>query len=374
VASSVQGVEVSELLSPRRLIPSAPLSTKISVSDIEKYLAAGDIIDVRSPGEFAEDFIPGAVNHPVLDDDERAAVGTVNKQQSPFEAKRMGAALVTKNIGDMIAQHFATKPKDWAPLIYCWRGGKRSGVTTYLLREIGFNAVQLDGGYKAFRARVNDDLLTLPRKFRYVTLCGCTGTGKTVLLHALARAGAQVIDLEGLANHRGSLLGAMTEPQPSQKRFDSLLWAALRALDPARPVFVESESKKIGLVQMPDSMRETMAAGRCAWLDVPLESRVAHIRSEYINFVNDPVALVDKLEPIRALRGAKLLGEWRNFAESRDVDALFASLMVDHYDPLYTKAMANNYPNLAAARHIKLSRVDEASLARAATELISAFS
>jgi tRNA 2-selenouridine synthase len=354
--------------------PEVSAANKIPVSDIEKYLISGDIIDVRSPGEFAEDFIPSAINHPVLDNDERAAVGTINKQQSPFEAKRMGAALVTKNIGDMIALHFSEKPKEWAPLIYCWRGGKRSGVTTYLLREIGFNAVQLDGGYKAFRGRVNDDLLTLPRKFRYVTLCGCTGTGKTVLLHALSRAGAQVIDLEGLANHRGSLLGAMTEPQPSQKRFDSLLWATLRTLDPARPVFVESESKKIGLVQMPDSMRETMAARQCAWLNVPLEGRVAHIRSEYTNFVNDPVALVDKLEPIRALRGAKLLGEWRELAESRDVDALFASLMVDHYDPLYTKAIANNYPNLGVARHVELPRVDDATLARAAATLIAAFS
>jgi tRNA 2-selenouridine synthase len=361
------------LLTERRLAPSAPFSAKVDVFEIEKYLVSGEIIDVRSPGEFSEDFIPGAVNHPVLDNDERAAVGTVNKQQSPFEAKRMGAALVSKNIGVMIAQHFATKPKDWAPLIYCWRGGKRSGVTTYLLREIGFNAVQLDGGYKAFRGRVNDDLQSLPRKFRYVTLCGCTGTGKTVLLHALARAGVQTIDLEGLANHRGSLLGAMTEPQPSQKRFDSLLWAALRALDPARPVFVESESKKIGLVQMPDSMREAMAVGQCVWLDVPLASRVAHIRSEYTNFVKDPVALVDKLEPIRALRGAKLLGQWRSFAESRDVDALFASLMVDHYDPLYTKAMANNYGDRRLAHRISLIDVSTASLDHAASALARSY-
>ncbi|MGL5002943.1 MAG: tRNA 2-selenouridine(34) synthase MnmH, partial [Casimicrobium sp.] len=273
-------------------------SNKINVNDIAPYLASGDIIDVRSPGEYAEDFIPGAKNHPVLDNDERAQVGTINKQQSPFEAKRFGAALVTKNIGDMIATHFANKPKDWSPLIYCWRGGKRSGVTTHILREIGFNAVQLDGGYKAFRGRVNEDLPLLSKKFRYVTICGCTGTGKTALLHALARAGSQTIDLEGIAKHRGSLLGDLpNEPQPSQKRFDTLLWAQLAKLDPSKPVFVESESKKIGLVQMPDAMRETMAEGECVWLDGPIAARVAHIRNDYAHFVNDPLALVEKLQP-----------------------------------------------------------------------------
>ncbi len=348
-------------------------STKISVDHIDEYLASGDIIDVRSPGEFAEDFIPGAVNHPVLDNDERAAVGTVNKQQSPFEAKRMGAALVIKNIGDMIATHFSTKPKDWSPLIYCWRGGKRSGVTAYLLREIGYNAVQLDGGYKAFRGRVNAELETLPTKFRYVTLCGCTGTGKTALLWALSIAGAQIIDLEGLANHRGSLLGATDTPQPSQKRFDTLLWNALRALDPARPVFVESESKKIGLVQMPESMRVAMKSGDCAWIDVPLEARVAHIRREYANFVADPHALVDKLEPLKPLRGAKLLGEWRAQAEAKDIDALFASLMVDHYDPLYTAAIKSNYANLGAAETVRLEHVSATALDQAARVLRKRF-
>ncbi len=343
-------------------------SNKINVNDIAPYLASGDIIDVRSPGEYAEDFIPGAMNHPVLDNDERAQVGTINKEQSPFEAKRFGAALVTKNIGDMIATHFADKPKDWSPLIYCWRGGKRSGVTTHILREIGFNAVQLDGGYKAFRGRVNEDLPLLSKKFRYVTICGCTGTGKTALLHALARTGAQTIDLEGIAKHRGSLLGDLpNEPQPSQKRFDTLLWAQLSALDPSKPVFVESESKKIGLVQMPDAMRESMALGECVWLDVPIAARVAHIRNDYAHFVHQPLALVEKLQPLKALRGAKLLDQWRSQAEAGDIDSLFTSLMIDHYDPLYTSAIAKNYPNLARARRVTLDPTDAPSLSDAAT-------
>jgi tRNA 2-selenouridine synthase len=350
-------------------------SNKINVNDIAPYLASGEIIDVRSPGEYAEDFIPGAKNHPVLDNDERAQVGTINKEQSPFEAKRLGAALVTKNISDMIATHFANKPKDWSPLVYCWRGGKRSGVTTHILREIGFNAVQLDGGYKAFRGRVNDDLPLLSKRLNYITICGVTGTGKTALLHALARAGAQTIDLEGLAKHRGSLLGDLpNESQPSQKRFDTLLWSKLQSLDPAKPVFVESESKKIGLVQMPEAMRETMAMGECVWLDVPIAARVAHIRNDYAHFVCDPLALVEKLQPLKALRGAKLLDQWQSQASSNDVDALFASLMVDHYDPLYTSAIAKNYPHLSRARRIAFDPNDPFARDEAARSLVKATS
>ncbi len=349
-------------------------ANKITVTEIAPYIQREEIIDVRSPGEYAEDFIPGAKNHPVLDNDERAQVGTINKQQSPFEAKRFGAALVSKNIGDMIATHFASKPKDWSPLVYCWRGGKRSGVTTHILREIGFNAVQLDGGYKAFRGHVNEELPLLSRRFNYVTICGVTGTGKTALLHALDRAGAQTVDLEGIAKHRGSLLGDLPdEPQPSQKRFDTLLWAKLSSLDPNKPVFVESESKKIGLLQMPEAMRERMKTGECVWLDVPLSARVMHIRNDYAHFVSDPLALVGKLEPLRPLRGTKLLESWQRQAESRDIDALFGSLMVDHYDPLYTKAISKNYVNLSRAERVSLAHVDIEQLSAAADQLTTRF-
>lgn len=346
----------------------------VSADAIDPWLVSGaTIIDARSEGEYAEDFIPGAINHPVLDNDERARVGTVNKVESPFAAKRVGAPLVVRNIADMVERHFAHQPKDWAPLVYCWRGGKRSGTLTWLLREIGFDARQLSGGYKAFRARVHAELPTLAQRYRYVTICGCTGTGKTALLGALAQAGAQVLDLEGLANHRGSLLGARDTPQPTQKRFDTLLWNTLRGLDPARPVFVESESKKIGLVQMPEVMRETMAAGDCVWLDVPLPARVTHIRSEYAHFVSDPAALVEKLQPLKTLRGAKQLQAWQHMADTGDIDALFASLMVDHYDPLYTSAIERNYAKLGEAPRLTMNDVSSAQLVSAARDLRSRF-
>ena len=383
----------------------APNAATVTAFDLEHY---AHIIDARSEGEYAEDFIPGAVNHPVLSNDQRARVGRLNKVASAFEAKRMGAALVSRNIADMLEQHFADKPRDWAPLVYCWRGGKRSRSLTLVLREIGFKAEQLDGGYKAYRARVANELTELPKRFQYVTICGCTGTGKTALLLALRDAGAQVIDLEGLANHKGSLLGenllpaAMVQkasfagtpppspqppasagagstplggggisPQPTQKRFDSLLWSTLRSLDPARPVFVESESKKIGLVQMPESMREQMAAGECVWLDVPVAARVAHLRGEYDHFVNDPALLMHKLAPLKALRGGEMLSRWQALAGAGNIDGIVESLLIDHYDPLYITAIRRNYPKLATARQVTINALTPSALRDAATALAS---
>ena len=349
---------------------ATPNPGSVTVADLDLY---GDIIDARSEGEYAEDFIPGAKNHPVLNNEERARVGTVNKVDSPFAAKRMGAALVSRNIAAMLEAHFADKPRDWAPLIYCWRGGKRSRSLTLVLREIGFKAVQLEGGYKAYRARVATELIELPKAFHYVTICGCTGTGKTALLHALRDAGAQVIDLEGLANHKGSLLGeSVTAPQPTQKRFDSSLWAELRTLDPTRPVFVESESKKIGLVQMPESMREQMAAGECVWLDVPVAARVLHLRGEYEHFVADPALLMKKLAPLKALRGGEMLERWQALADAGDIDGVVQSLLVDHYDPLYTTAIKRNYPRLTAAHHVTLESLTPAALRHAAEAIVAA--
>lgn len=348
----------------------------ITVDQLDAFLASGaDIIDARSEGEYAEDFIPGATSHPVLNNEERAHVGTVNKALSPFAAKRIGAALVSRRIADMLEQHFADKPRDWGPLIYCWRGGKRSGSLTLVLRQIGFKAVQLEGGYKAYRVRVAAELTEMPRQFNYVTVCGCTGTGKTALLHALRNAGAQVIDLEGLANHKGSLLGeSVIAPQPSQKRFDSLLWAVLRALDPSRPVFVESESKRIGLVQMPDAMRERMATGQCVWLDVPVPERVSHLRGEYEHFVANPALLMKKLAPLKALRGAETLAQWQTFADQGAVDPLVESLLLDHYDPLYTTAIRRNYPNLPAAFQLHIESLTPSALADGAARLCAHFS
>lgn len=222
------------------------------------------IVDARSPAEFAEDRLPGAVNWPTLDDGERQVVGTIYKQTSPFDARKLGAAMASRNIATHIERELADKARDWQPLVYCWRGGQRSGSLALVLGQIGFRVHLLAGGYRAFRKSVIAALETLPAALELRVICGTTGSGKSRLLAALAGAGAQVLDLEGLACHRGSVLGlAPGDEQPGQKAFETRLWHALRGLDPARPVFVESESRQVGRLRVPDALLQRMRAGAC---------------------------------------------------------------------------------------------------------------
>src|SRR4051812_40856343 len=240
------------------------------------------IVDARTPAEFAEDHIPGAVSAPVLDDAQRAEVGTLYKQVSPFDAKKLGAALVAKNVAAHIERHFSGKPKNWKPLVYCWRGGKRSGAMAHILREVGWDARTLEGGYRAYRRYVLDELENKPKSLDFHVIHGPTGSGKSRFLASLRRAGAQVLDLEELAAHRGSVLGNLPDrPQPPQKMFDSLLLKRLAAFDPSAPVFVEGESKKIGQLHVPDALIERMRACECVILETALETRVALLLDEY---------------------------------------------------------------------------------------------
>src|SRR5262245_40545664 len=274
------------------------------------------ILDARSPAEYAEDHIPGAVSAPVLDDDERAQVGTLYKQVSQFDAKKLGAALVAKNIAHHVETLFKDKGKDWRPLVYCWRGGKRSGAMAAVLREIGWDAHTLPGGYKAYRRWVVAELETLPAKFRFIVIHGPTGSGKSRLLGALARQGAQVLDLEDLAAHRGSVLGGLPDrPQPTQKMFESRLLATLQRLDPARPVFVEGESKKIGQLQVPDALIATMRAAPCVRVAADIETRVTLLMQEYGHFLADQRALAAQLDCLVALHGREKIAEWKALGE-----------------------------------------------------------
>ncbi|MEO5658659.1 MAG: tRNA 2-selenouridine(34) synthase MnmH, partial [Polaromonas sp.] len=250
---------------------------RITAEDaLGKLAHFSDVIDARSEGEYAEDHLPGAVNWPSLHDDERKIVGTQYKQISQFEAKKLGAALVARNIAAHIQQGVLDKPREWQPLIYCWRGGKRSGSLALVLDQIGFRVTLVDGGYKAFRAALVADLPQLAAQHRYRVVCGPTGSGKTRLLQALAAQGAQVLDLEALANHRSSVLGMIPGvEQPSQKAFDSQIWAALRSFDAARPVYIESESKKVGNVAVPEGLITAMRASACLNLELAEDERVA---------------------------------------------------------------------------------------------------
>lgn len=321
-----------------------------------EVLAAFDaVIDVRSPAEFAEDHVPGAISAPVLDDDERARVGTVYKQVSPFEAKKLGAALVSKNIARHLEGRFAAMPREWKPLVYCWRGGKRSGALAHVLREIGWDAWSVEGGYKAYRRFLIDDLATLPGQFRYRVIHGPTGSGKSRLLRAIAEAGAQVLDLEDLAAHRGSVLGTLPgRPQPTQKMFETLIWDTLRKCDPARPVFVEGESKKIGQLQIPEALMHAMRSSECVLLDAGRETRIALLLEEYRHFFADPASLHAQLDCLRGLYGEKIIEGWKSLASNGKWRDLVASLLDDHYDPAYHRSALRNFVRLPDAEAIRL--------------------
>ncbi len=335
--------------------------------------AFDEVIDVRSPGEFAEDHIPGAINLPVLDNAERERVGTLYKQVSSFEAKKLGAALVSRNIARHLENHFADKPKSYHPLVVCWRGGGRSGSMTHILQKIGFTAMQLDGGYKAYRRHVIAELASLPASLSYRVVCAPTGSGKSRLLLALANEGAQVLDLEALAAHRGSLLGALPDqPQPPQKRFESAIWSALSHFDPVRPVFVESESKKIGVLRIPDALMTAMRASPCVRLEVPLAARVKLLTEDYAHFLQDPDDINRQLAHLSTLRGNEMVTAWRTLASQHAWDDLVTALLEQHYDPAYNKSLATNYAPSPADLAFTASDLSHSGLQQLARTILAA--
>jgi tRNA 2-selenouridine synthase len=347
--------------------PSAP---KVGITALSAHPAR---IDVRSPSEFAIDHIPGAVNLPVLDDAERAEVGTLHAQDSAFAAKKHGAAIVARNIARILDTYCRDKPREWAPLVYCWRGGKRSGSLAHVLKEVGWRAVQLEGGYQTYRRHVVEQLAQLPSRFRFVVVCGLTGSGKSRLLHALDEVGAQVLDLEGYAKHRGSLLGDHPQdPQPSQKAFDSEVLAALEQFDAERPVFVESESRKIGIVQLGDALLSAMRAAPCVRLATPQVLRVALLKEDYAHFVTDVDALADKLERLVPLHGRKTIERWNAAAQAGDFDALIDELLVRHYDPMYARSLEQNFPRSDQALTVAPTSVSPAAMRELAREVVAA--
>jgi tRNA 2-selenouridine synthase len=331
------------------------------------------IIDARSPGEFAEDRLPGAISLPVLDDEQRARVGTLYKQVSAFEAKKLGAALVSKNIARHIEQHLLDKPKTWRPLVYCWRGGQRSGAFSHILREIGWDAQRLQGGYKAWRRHVIEQLDLLPPSFRFRVVSGATGSGKSRLLEAIAARGGQVLHLEELAAHKGSVLGSLPDtPQPAQKGFESQLLAALTALDPARPVFVEAESRKIGRLQVPDALLAAIRGAPGLRIEAPLAARVEFLLHDYDYAVADPAWLVERLGHLRGLQSNETLARWQTLIAAGAFPVLVAELLTQHYDPLYQRSQAHNYDSFGAATRYTTEKLDAASLDRLAAEILSA--
>ncbi len=322
-----------------------------------------EIIDVRTPAEFAEDHIPGAINCPVFSDEERIIVGTLYKQKSPFEARKVGAALVAKNIAHHLQTRFADHPKSWRPVVYCWRGGQRSGAMSIILSQIGWAAHKLEGGYKSYRRDVLAQFETLPNTLIFKVICGPTGSGKSRLLNALEDSGKQVLDLERLAQHRGSLLGRLPgKPQPSQKMFDSLLLQALSKFDPSRPVYVEAESNKIGLITLPPVLIAAMHLSECIHVETPLALRVAGLLEDYRHYVDNPALLLEHMQNLHRFHGEKILQHWRDQIEFGDFSSMVGELLTLHYDPSYLRATSKHYVKLANARALPLLDLSHNSL------------
>ncbi|MFM9880743.1 MAG: tRNA 2-selenouridine(34) synthase MnmH [Burkholderiaceae bacterium] len=325
------------------------------------------IIDARSQAEYALDHVPGAVNWPVLDNDERAEVGTLYKQVNPFSARKRGAALVAANIARHITAHLQDAPRGWQPLVYCWRGGQRSGSLALVLGQIGFKVTLVEGGYKAYRAEVVAQIPALAQALSFRVICGPTGCGKTRLLHALAAAGAQVLDLEALASHRSSVLGLIPgQPQPSQKHFDTLVWQALRCFNPVRPVYVEAESKKVGNLAIPDALMQAMRASPCLDLQLSDDERVQLLLEDYDFLRRDTALFAQRLDILTELRGKATVDVWQMQIACGQIEAVVRDLLLVHYDPGYAQSIKRNfslYPEAQALLPVDRSAASMAQLA-----------
>ena len=231
----------------------------------------------------------------------------------------------------------------------------------------------MGGGYKAWRAVVRTQLQTLPQRFRFHVLCGRTGSGKTRLLHALADSGAQTLDLEGLAQHRGSVLGSVPgQAQPSQKRFDTLLWQALQGFDASRPVFVEGESRKIGTLRVPEALiQQLREQGRCVRVELDESARLQLLLHEYGHFAADADGFCRLLEGLVEMRGRDTIKAWQALSREGRWAEVFEALMQRHYDPLYERSLRSSYRQLAQAEPLILQDADAATMLDAARRLMA---
>ena len=337
------------------------------------FNAYGLIIDARSPREYEEDHIPGALNLPVVDNDEYAEVGTLHRTD-PMGAYQIGVVYSLNNIARHVRETVAAYDRKTRVLVYCFRGGKRSKLWFDALDTIGYRVDRLPGGWKGYRRHVIEQLTTLPAQLRYLVLSGATGCGKTRLLAALQREGAQVLDLEGLAVHRGSIIGAVPgQPQPSQKLFETRLLHTLQGFDPGKPVWVEAESKMIGRVRLPPALLDGMRMGETVRVDAAMEQRVQLWREDFGHFEQDPKALIERLAYLKPLIGGEEFQAWESLAEAGEVAALFERLMRNHYDPAYARSLKRHFPNHERAPSVMLEDLSQQGLRPVAQALREQF-
>lgn len=344
---------------------------------LSQLLAHGfdDVIDVRSPAEFAEDHIPGALNLPALSNDQREEVGTIYVQVSPFDARKLGAAMVARNVAGHLETVLQDRDGSWRPLVYCWRGGQRSGSVATILKAVGWRAETIESGYQSFRRLVHAALYDTVLPHRLILLDGNTGTAKTDILHRLTRLGIQTLDLEGMARHRGSLLGGVPEGQPNQKAFETGIACRLAELDPARPVIVEAESSKIGDLIIPPAIWAAMKDARRIEVSAPLVARADYLVDAYADAIANPDLLTERLSILRRHRGGEVVEHWLDLLAQGAHRRLAEALMRDHYDPAYAKSRAAHSPDFietfeAAALH----DADREALAVRIAGLVDGFS
>lgn len=346
---------------PALLFAAVSHPTPIRAEDIARFDA---VIDARSPAEFAEDHIPGAINCPVLDDAERASVGTLYVQQGAFEARRVGGAMVAAHLAEHLRGAFADQPATWRPLVYCWRGGMRSGAMVQWMRLVGWKAEQLAGGYKAFRHHVIEQIGAMVPRMRILAIVGATGSAKTRILHALASRGAQVLDLEGLARHKGSLLGGLPGvAQPSQKHFETQIWSALHAMDLSRPICVEGESARIGRLSVPPLLVRQLRAAPCIEIDAPPGERLAYLLRDYAYLGDEPETLIERLALLTEMHGRETVQRWQAWARAHELAPLFDELMRQHYDPHYERSQARHFTQWPTRERITAADLSEGGIA-----------
>jgi len=348
-------------------LSSALLSPELLGQDLDRFDC---IIDARSPAEYALDHIPGAINCPVLNNEERATVGTLYKQESPFAAKKLGAALVAKNIANHLQEHFIHQPREWRPLVYCWRGGERSGAFAHILQRIGWKAQQLQGGYQGYRRQVIADLERWAPLAKFIVICGMTGSGKTRLLQAL-HGQTQVLDLEDLAAHRGSVLGGLpNQAQPSQKMFESRLWNALRQFKFDQTIYVESESKKVGCLHIPDALMDQIRQGDCVEIKADRSVRVDVLMQEYVHLLSNHDELQHLLSLLTQRYGKEQITKWQQLATEGRYPALVEELLIKHYDPAYEDSIARNFGRYQNARSLTVPSAEQTSYLDLAQQLL----
>lgn len=334
--------------------------------------AFDEVVDVRTASEYEEDHVPGAINLPVLNERERAEVGTLYKQQDPFTARKRGSALVARNIAAMVEGHFADRARSYRPLIYCWRGGQRSGSVALVLSQIGWRPAVIKGGYKRYRSHVLTTLVELAPRLPLVTLAGLTGTAKTRILGLLEQAGSQVLDLEGLAHHRGSLLGGDPErPQPSQKRFDGGIAQLINQLHerspPSAAVWIESESSKIGNLFCPPALWQRMKGAPVVEISAPLSARAEFLIEHYRHFLEQPQRLRTQLRRLTERHGKARINAWEALIMAGRWRELVCELLEQHYDPSYRLSMARNSARIQ--QRIELPDLSERTLRDLVEEL-----